>query len=62
MPTGDYLPSNRPLPSPQWSTTTLKSLDITLNIPSVIAMDAEDSPWGGLYMLFPFSQFLHAES
>ena len=36
------------LPSPQWSIATIKSLDISSNIPDLaVAMDAEDSPWGG---------------
>ena len=34
--------------SPQWSITSIKSLDISENIPKVVKkMDAEDSPWGG---------------
>ncbi|MCJ1420712.1 Vacuolar protein sorting-associated protein 5 [Xylographa parallela] len=33
--------------SPQWSITSIKSLDISENIPKVVKkMDAEDSPWG----------------
>ena len=33
---------------PRSSTDTLRSLDISLHIPKVVApMDAEDSPWGG---------------
>ena len=34
---------------PRCSTDTLRSLDITQNIPRVLGstMDAEDSPWGG---------------
>lgn len=35
-------------PSPQWSIATVKSLDISSHIPKIaVAMDAEDSPWGG---------------
>ena len=35
-------------PSPPWSIATIKSLDISSNIPNIaLAMDAEDSPWGG---------------
>lgn len=35
--------------APRCSTDTLRSLDITHNIPRIICplMDAEDSPWGG---------------
>ena len=40
-------PLARP-PSPQWSIATIKSLDISSNIPKIVAMDAEDSPWGGM--------------
>ncbi len=40
----------QPPTSDQWSITTLRSLDISGNIPTAPArMDAEDSPWGGLY-------------
>ena len=43
-------PFARP-PSPQWSIATVKSLDISSNIPKIVAMDAEDSPWGGMSFL-----------
>jgi len=37
---------------PRGSTDTLRSLDITHNIPKVIVpMDSEESPWGGLSAL-----------
>ena len=39
--------------SPPWSITTVRSLDISFHIPQVaevIGMDAEDSPWGGLWI------------
>lgn len=51
------IPSNNQIPlalkppnSPQWSITTLRSLDISSNTSRIAAavMDAEDSPWGGL--------------
>ena len=44
---------------PRCSTDTLRSLDITHNIPRIIypPMDTEDSPWGGQLMV---SQFLQA--
>ena len=46
-PPSQRAPLRRPL-SPQWSITTLRSLDISSNIPKLsTAMDAEDSPWGG---------------
>lgn len=39
----------QPLTSDQWSITTLRSLDISGNIPRApVRMDAEDSPWGGV--------------
>lgn len=32
------------------STDTIRSLDISNNIPRIVfSMDAEDSPWGGMY-------------
>lgn len=50
--TGRRLVSNERRPaepaSPQWSIITVRSLDISSNIPSRFAnMDTEDSPWGG---------------
>ena len=34
--------------SPHWSTRSVRSLDISSNIPQVaVTMDNEDSPWGG---------------
>ena len=45
LPTADNIPRS--------STDTLRSLDISLNIPRIILpMDTEDSPWGGWYLLF----------
>ena len=42
---GDATADNRP----RCSTETLRSLDISLNIPRIVfPMDAEDSPWGGI--------------
>lgn len=39
----------QPPTSDQWSITTLRSLDISGNIPKApVRMDAEDSPWGGV--------------
>ena len=39
-------------PSPQWSIATVRSLDISSHIPGIaVEMDAEDSPWGGTYLL-----------
>ena len=41
--------STLPPSSPQWSIATVKSLDISSHIPKIaVAMDAEDSPWGGM--------------
>lgn len=41
-------PPRKGASSPQWSITTIKSLDISSNIPKVVEnMEAEDSPWGG---------------
>ena len=38
---------------PRGSTETIRSLDISHNIPRIIfPMDAEDSPWGGRPMSF----------
>lgn len=35
---------------PRCSTDTLRSLDISHNIPNIVlSMDAEDSPWGGMF-------------
>ena len=48
-------------PSRQWSISTVKSLDISSNIPKIaVAMDAEDSPWGGMLIPPPIVQFPHA--
>ena len=42
--------------SPRWSITAVKSIDLDADVPSVFAaMDAEDSPWGGLS---PGSEFM----
>ncbi len=36
-------------PSPQWSLLTLRSFDITFNLPPTShAMDLGDSPWDGM--------------
>ena len=45
------------LREPRCSTDTLRSLDITHNIPRVfgLAMDAEDSPWGGKLSYLKFT-------
>lgn len=48
--TNHQRPFARP-PSPQWSIATIKSLDISSNIPKILTMDAEDSPWGGMSFL-----------